>query len=72
MLCVEESQVLAAHTTAVLLLAPASYLVSQSRPASTKKEVSVEMHIQAVSCCMVQCSTITIAVFYHTMHYMTV
>ena len=58
MLCVEESQVFSS-TIEVLLLAPALYLVLQTKPTSAKREGSGEMHIQAVSRCTVQCGTIT-------------
>ena len=62
MLCVEESQVFSS-TIEVLLLAPALYLVSQARPISAKREGSVELCIQAVSSCTVQCGTITLQYF---------
>ena len=44
-------------TIEVLLLAPALYLVSQTRPTSAKREGSGELHRQAVSRCTVQRGT---------------
>ena len=62
MVCVEELQVFSS-TIEVLLLASASYLVSQPRPTSAKREGSGEMRVQAVSRRTVQCGTITLQCF---------
>ena len=59
-------------TFEVLLLAPALYLVSQARLTSAKRNGSGELHVQTVYRHTLQCGTITIAVFCHMMHYMTV